>query len=276
MIDLKIKAYELRKDIVTLIYNAGCGHIGGDLSVIDILVVLYYKHLNCSPETIDHPDRDRFVLSKGHAAEALYCVLADKGFFPKSDLDNYSGFKSKYIGHPNNEVNGIEVNTGSLGHGLSVAVGMAIAGKMDNKDYRVYTVLGDGELNEGSIWEGVMAASHYQLDNLTAIVDRNNLQITGWTKDVMSQDRLEDRWAAFGWYVITIPGNDVDAIDRAIEKAKNIKGKPTVIIANTIKGCGVSFMENQAGWHHRVPNDEEYAKAMEELEAKLEKLRRVS
>lgn len=276
MIDLKIKAYELRKDIVTLIYNAGCGHIGGDLSVIDILVVLYYKHLNCSPETIDHPDRDRFVLSKGHAAEALYCVLADRGFFPKSDLDNYSGFKSKYIGHPNNEVNGIEVNTGSLGHGLSVAVGMAIAGKMDNKDYRVYTVLGDGELNEGSIWEGVMAASHYQLDNLTAIVDRNNLQITGWTKDVMSQDRLEDRWAAFGWYVITIPGNDVDAIDRAIEKAKNIKGKPTVIIANTIKGCGVSFMENQAGWHHRVPNDEEYAKAMEELEAKLEKLRRVS
>ncbi|NLN41994.1 MAG: transketolase [Clostridiales bacterium] len=276
MIDLKIKAYELRKDIVTLIYNAGCGHIGGDLSVIDILVVLYYKHLNCSPETIDHPDRDRFVLSKGHAAEALYCVLADRGFFPKSDLDNYSGFKSKYIGHPNNEVNGIEVNTGSLGHGLSVAVGMAIAGKMDNKDYRVYTVLGDGELDEGSIWEGVMAASHYQLDNLTAIVDRNNLQITGWTKDVMSQDRLEDRWAAFGWYVITIPGNDVDAIDRAIEKAKNIKGKPTVIIANTIKGCGVSFMENQAGWHHRVPNDEEYAKAMEELEAKLEKLRRVS
>lgn len=276
MIDLKIKAYELRKDIVTLIYNAGCGHIGGDLSVIDILVVLYYKHLNCSPETIDHPDRDRFVLSKGHAAEALYCVLADRGFFPKSDLDNYSGFKSKYIGHPNNEVNGIEVNTGSLGHGLSLAVGMAIAGKMDNKDYRVYTVLGDGELDEGSIWEGVMAASHYQLDNLTAIVDRNNLQITGWTKDVMSQDRLEDRWAAFGWYVITIPGNDVDAIDRAIEKAKNIKGKPTVIIANTIKGCGVSFMENQAGWHHRVPNDEEYAKAMEELEAKLEKLRRVS
>jgi len=276
MIDLKIKAYELRKDIVTLIYNAGCGHIGGDLSVIDILVVLYYKHLNCSPETIDHPDRDRFVLSKGHAAEALYCVLADRGFFPKSDLDNYSGFKSKYIGHPNNEVNGIEVNTGSLGHGLSVAVGMAIAGKMDNKDYRVYTVLGDGELDEGSVWEGVMAASHYQLDNLTAIVDRNNLQITGWTKDVMSQDRLEDRWAAFGWYVITIPGNDVDAIDRAIEKAKNIKGKPTVIIANTIKGCGVSFMENQAGWHHRVPNDEEYAKAMEELEAKLEKLRRVS
>jgi len=276
MINLKIKAYELRKDIVTLIYNAGCGHIGGDLSVIDILVVLYYKHLNCSLDNMDHPDRDRFVLSKGHAAEALYCVLADRGFFPKSDLDNYSGYKSEYIGHPNNKVNGIEVNTGSLGHGLSIAVGMALAGKMDDKDYRVYTALGDGELDEGSVWEGVMAASHYKLDNLTAIVDRNNLQITGWTKDVMSQDMLEERWTAFGWHVITIPGNDVNAIDRAIEKAKTIKGKPTVIIANTTKGCGVSFMENQAGWHHRVPNDEEYAKAMQELEAKLEELRRVS
>lgn len=275
MVNLKVKAYELRKDIVTLIYNAGCGHIGGDLSVIDILVVLYYKHLNCSPENIDHPDRDRFVLSKGHAAEALYCVLADRGFFPKSDLDNYSGYISEYIGHPNNKVNGIEVNTGSLGHGLSVAVGMALAGKMDDKDYRVYTVLGDGELAEGSVWEGVMAASHYKLDNLTAIVDRNKLQISGWTKDVMSQDRLEDRWAAFGWHVITIPGNDVDAIDKAIEEAKTIKGKPTVIIANTTKGCGVSFIENQAGWHHKVPNDEEYARAMEELEAELE-LRRVS
>ncbi len=275
MVNLKVKAYELRKDIVTLIYNAGCGHIGGDLSVIDILVVLYYKHLNCSPENIDHPDRDRFVLSKGHAAEALYCVLADRGFFSKSDLDNYSGYISEYIGHPNNKVNGIEVNTGSLGHGLSVAVGMALAGKMDDKDYRVYTVLGDGELAEGSVWEGVMAASHYKLDNLTAIVDRNKLQISGWTKDVMSQDRLEDRWAAFGWHVITIPGNDVDAIDKAIEEAKTIKGKPTVIIANTTKGCGVSFIENQAGWHHKVPNDEEYARAMEELEAELE-LRRVS
>jgi len=275
MVNLKVKAYELRKDIVTLIYNAGCGHIGGDLSVIDILVVLYYKHLNCSPDKLDHPDRDRFVLSKGHAAEALYCVLADRRFFPKSDLDNYSGYKSQYIGHPNNRVNGIEVNTGSLGHGLPIAVGMALAGKMDDKDYRVYTVLGDGELAEGSVWEGVMAASHYRLDNLTAIVDRNKLQISGWTKEVMSQDRLEEKWSAFGWQVITSPGNDVEAIDRAIEEAKTIKGRPTVIIANTTKGCGVSFMENQAGWHHRVPNAEEYAKAMEELEAQLQ-VRRVS
>ena len=275
MVNLKVKAYELRKDIVTLIYNAGCGHIGGDLSVIDILVVLYYKHLNCSADKLDHPDRDRFVLSKGHAAEALYCVLADRGFFPKSDLDNYSGYKSQYIGHPNNRVNGIEVNTGSLGHGLPIAVGMALAGKMDDKDYRVYTVLGDGELAEGSVWEGVMAASHYRLDNLTAIVDRNKLQISGWTKEVMSQDRLEEKWSAFGWQVITSPGNDVEAIDRAIEEAKTIKGRPTVIIANTTKGCGVSFMENQAGWHHRVPNAEEYAKAMAELEAQLQ-VRRVS
>lgn len=276
MVDLKIKAYELRKDIVNLIYNAGCGHIGGDLSVIDILVALYYKHLNCCPHNMDHPDRDRFVLSKGHAAEAIYCVLADRGFFPKTDLDNYSGFMSKYIGHPNNGVNGIEVNTGSLGHGLSVAVGMALAGKMDDKDYRVYTVLGDGELAEGSVWEGVMAGGHYKLDNLTAIVDRNNLQISGRTQDVMNQDRLEDRWLAFAWHVITIPGNDVTAIDRALAKAKSIKGKPTVIIANTTKGSGISFMENQSGWHHRVPNEQEYVKAMEELEAKLESFRRVS
>lgn len=154
-----------------------------------------------------------------------------------------------------------------MGHGLSVGVGMALAGKMDDKDYRVYTVMGDGELAEGSIWEGIMAGSHYKLDNLTALVDRNNLQISGWTKDVMRQDRLEEKWESFGWNVITISGNDVDAIDKAIEEAKSIKGRPTVIIADTTKGCGISFMENQAGWHHRVPNAEEYAKAIEELEA---------
>ncbi|HZJ82415.1 MAG TPA: transketolase [Clostridia bacterium] len=267
MIDLKSKARDIRKDIVTLIYNAGSGHIGGSLSVADILVVLYYKHLNCSPQNVHNPDRDRFILSKGHSAEALYCTLADRGFFPKSDLDNYSGYKSKYIGHPNNKINGVEINSGSLGHGLSVGVGMALAGKMDDKDYRVYTVMGDGELAEGSIWEGIMAGSHYKLDNLTALVDRNNLQISGWTKDVMRQDRLEEKWESFGWNVITISGNDVDAIDKAIEEAKSIKGRPTVIIADTTKGCGISFMENQAGWHHRVPNAEEYAKAIEELEA---------
>lgn len=266
MINLEAKAYEIRKDILTLVHNAGCGHIGGDLSVTDILVVLYYKHLNCSPDNMNDPGRDRFILSKGHSVEALYCILADRGFFPKSDLDNYSGYKSKYIGHPNNEINGIEMNTGSLGHGLSIAVGMAIAGKMDHANYRVYTVMGDGELAEGSIWEGAMAGAHYKLDNLTAFVDRNYLQISGCTEDVMKLEKIEEKWKAFGWHVISIPGNDIDEIDKAIEEAKDTKGKPTVIIAYTTKGYGVSFMENQADWHHRVPNEEEYAKAMAELE----------
>lgn len=205
-------------------------------------------------------------MSKGHSVEALYCVLADKGFFPKEDLDTYSQYGSKYIGHPNNKINGIEVNSGSLGHGLSVAVGMALAGKMDKKDYRVYTVIGDGELAEGSVWEGVMAGGHYKLDNLTAIVDRNRLQISGTTEQVMSQDSQEERWSVFGWNVISIPGNDIEAVDYAIELAKRVKGKPTVIIANTTKGCGISFMENQVGWHHRVPTNEELEKAIQELD----------
>lgn len=266
MTNLKEKSYEIRKDIVTLIHRAGCGHIGGDLSVTDILVTLYYKQMNCTPENVKDPNRDRFLLSKGHSVEALYCILADKGFFPKSDLDTYSDYQSKYIGHPNNKINGVEMNTGSLGHGLSVAVGMALAGKMDHAPYHVYVVMGDGELGEGSVWEGAMAGPHYKLDNLIAFVDRNRLQISGATEEVMTQDSQEERWAGFGWHVISIPGNDIDAIDKAIDEAKATKGKPSVIIANTTKGCGVSFMENKVGWHHKVPSDDEYAKAMEELE----------
>ena len=264
--NLQKKANEIRKDIVTLIHHAKTGHIGGDLSVTDILVDLYYKQMNISPETTKDENRDRFILSKGHSVEALYCVLADLGYFPKEDLDTYSQYGSKYIGHPNNKINGIEMNSGSLGHGLSVAVGMALAGKMNNKSYRVYTVMGDGEMAEGSVWEGIMAAHQYKLDNLTAFVDRNRLQISGTTEQVMAQDSQEERWAAFGWNVISIPGNDMKAIDNAVELAKHIKGKPTVIIANTTKGCGVSFMENQAGWHHRVPTDEELAQAIKELD----------
>lgn len=268
MVELKKKANQLRKDIVTLVYQAGTGHIGGDLSVIDMLTALYYKHMNCSPGQMEDPDRDRFVLSKGHAVEALYSVLADKGFFPKEDLNTYSKFGSYYIGHPNNKINGIEMNSGSLGHGLPLAVGMALAGKKDGAPYRVYTIMGDGELAEGSVWEGVMAGSHFHLDNLTALVDRNRLQISGSTEEVMAHDSQEERWASFGWHVISIPGNDMEAIDRALEEAKQTKGKPTVIIANTIKGCGISFMENQAGWHHRVPSAEEYEQAIKELEEK--------
>lgn len=251
--ELQKKACDIRADVVTLIHKAGCGHIGGDMSEVEALVALYYKHLNCSPENAADPDRDRFVLSKGHSVETLYCILADRGYFDKAELmETYSAYGSRFIGHPNNKIPGIEMNSGSLGHGLSVAVGMAKAGKMDGRDYHVYAVLGDGELAEGSVWEGVMAGGHFKLDNLTALVDRNRLQISGSTEDVMAQDSQEARWAAFGWNVASIPGNDMAAVDSALTLAKETKGKPTVIILNTTKGCGVSFMENLAVWHHKV------------------------
>ncbi len=264
--ELEKKACDIRADVVTLIHKAGCGHIGGDMSEIEALVALYYKHLNCSPENAADPDRDRFVLSKGHSVETLYCILADRGYFDKAELmETYSAYGSRFIGHPNNKIPGIEMNSGSLGHGLSVAVGMAKAGKMDGQDYHVYAVLGDGELAEGSVWEGVMAGGHFKLDNLTALVDRNRLQISGSTEDVMAQDSQEARWAAFGWNVVSIPGNDMAAVDSALTLAKETKGKPTVIILNTTKGCGVSFMENLAVWHHKVMDDAQYETAMAEI-----------
>jgi transketolase len=266
MKNLTALSFELRKDVLDMIYKAKTGHIGGDFSVMDILVTLYFKHMNVSPEMADDPGRDRFILSKGHSVEALYSVLAKKGFFPKSDLETYSQFNSKYIGHPTNKVKGIEMNSGSLGHGLSVSVGMALAGKMDKAGYRVYTVMGDGELAEGSVWEGAMAAGHYKLDNLTAVVDRNRLQISGTTEEVMTQDSQDERWSSFGWNVIHAEGNNIDALDEAFNKAKATKGKPTVIIADTTKGYGVSFIENSAPWHHKIPSTEEYQKAIAELE----------
>ena len=264
--ELEKKACDIRADVVTLIHKAGGGHIGGHMSEIEALVALYYKHLNCSPENAADPDRDRFVLSKGHSVETLYCILADRGYFDKAELmETYSAYGSRFIGHPNNKIPGIEMNSGSLGHGLSVAVGMAKAGKMDGRDYHVYAVLGDGELAEGSVWEGVMAGGHFKLDNLTALVDRNRLQISGSTEDVMAQDSQEARWAAFGWNVVSIPGNDMAAVDSALTLAKETKGKPTVIILNTTKGCGVSFMENLAVWHHKVMDDAQYETAMAEI-----------
>lgn len=273
MLVLKQKACDIRRDIVTLVHSAGCGHIGGDLSVTDALVALYYKHMNISPENRTDPSRDRFILSKGHSVEALYCVLADRGFFDQKELfDTYSRYQSRFIGHPNNKVPGVEMNSGSLGHGLSVAVGMALAGKRLNSSYRVYTIMGDGELAEGSVWEGAMAGGHFQLDNLTAFVDRNRLQISGSTEMVMAQDHQEDRWAAFGWNVLSIPGNDIDAIDAAITLAKRTAGKPSVIILNTTKGCGVSFIENKAAWHHKVPNGEQLQQALAEIEQRRAKL----
>jgi len=271
--DLERKACEIRMDVVSLVYKAGCGHIGGDMSEMEALVALYYKHMNCTPDNQESPDRDRFILSKGHSVESLYCILADKGYFDREELmSTYSAFRSRFIGHPNNKIPGIEMNSGSLGHGLPVAVGMALAGRMDERGYRVYTVLGDGELADGSVWEGAMAAAHYKLDNLCAIVDRNRLQISGCTEDVMAHDSQEERWAAFGWNVLSIPGNDMARMDEALETAKQTKGKPTVIIANTTKGCGVSFMENNAAWHHKILSKEQYEQAIAQLKERRESL----
>lgn len=265
IIELKKKSYSLRRDVATMIYHSKGGHFGGDFSVMDILIALYHKHMNISPDNVTDRHRDRFILSKGHCVAALYAVLSDKGFFPKSDLETFSKFGSEYIGHPNNKVNGIEVNSGSLGHGLSLGVGMALAGKMNNAPYRVYVVMGDGELAEGSVWEGAMAASHYKLDNLTAVIDRNNLQISGSTEMVMSQENLYDRWSAFGWHVIEADGNNIEELDKALISAKTHKGTPSLIIAKTVKGYGYSEAENQAGWHHKVPSTEQYESIIKEL-----------
>ena len=272
MENLKALAYELREDTIDIIMSGKAGHIGGDMSVMEILTELYFDQMNISPENMDDPERDKFVMSKGHSVEAYYAVLAKKGFLDRDDvIENFSKFGSKYIGHPNNKLPGIEMNSGSLGHGLPVCVGMALAGKMNHQDYRVYTVMGDGELAEGSVWEGAMAGSHYKLDNLCAVVDRNRLQISGNTEDVMAHDDLHERFASFGWHVIDVAdGNDIDQLKVAFDEAKEIKGKPTVLIANTIKGKGSSVMENKANWHHKVPSEEELAQIKKDLKEKKE------
>ena len=274
MDELSALAYELRRDVLDMVYRAKTGHIGGDFSVMEILTDLYFRQMNISPENVCSGDRDRFVLSKGHSVESYYAVLGRKGFLDIEDVKaRFSTFGSPYIGHPNNKLPGIEMNSGSLGHGLSVCVGMALAGKMDGKSYRVYTVMGDGELAEGSVWEGVMAASHYKLDNLCAVVDRNGLQISGTTEEVMHHDDLEARFASFGWNVVHAIGNSIASLDAAFSQARSASGRPTVILAKTVKGCGVSFMENQAGWHHRVPTEVEYEAAARELSERAAKLR---
>ena len=274
MENLKVKAYDLRKDVVDMILAGKGGHIGGDMSVMEILVTLYFKQIKVSPENTQDEDRERYVLSKGHSVEAYYAVLAARGFLDIQDvIANFSKFGSKYIGHPNNKLPGIEMNSGSLGHGLPVCVGMALAGKKDKKNYRVYTVMGDGELAEGSVWEGFMAAHQYKLDNLCAVVDRNRLQISGNTEDVMGHDDLVQRIASFGWHVIDVKdGNNIDELNAAFEEAKTVKGKPTAIIANTVKGRGSSVMENKANWHHKVPTQEEYQQIIADFEARKEAL----
>lgn len=272
MKNLKALAYKLREDAVDMIAEGKTGHIGGDMSVMEILTELYFEQMNISPENWNDPDRDRFVLSKGHSMEAYYAVLAEKGFLDREEvIANFSKFGSKYIGHPNNKLPGIEMNSGSLGHGLPTSVGMAIAGKKNGQSYRVYTVMGDGELAEGSVWEGAMAASHYHLDNLCAVVDRNRLQISGTTEEVMAQEDLHERFRSFGWHVIDVAdGNNIDQLRQAFEEARGTKGKPTVLIANTVKGKGSPIMENNAGWHHKVPSAEELQQIKGDLKERKE------
>ena len=267
--DLNIKAIEYRKKLLYYIKLAKAGHTGGSLSCIDIVSVLYNKVMNVRPDNFTDPLRDRYVQSKGHSVEALYVVLADCGFFPESDLETLCSYNSHYVGHPTRKVNGIEQNTGALGHGLAVSVGMALAGKLDKREYRVYTLLGDGELAEGSNWEAALSASHYSLDNLAAIVDYNGLQITGPTSKVCRTDPLEDKFNAFGWSVAHVDGHDFGEMEKVFNEAPFSKGKPSVVIAHTIKGKGISFMEGEKKWHHGVPDDLLYQQAMDELDTKL-------
>ncbi|MBP1040292.1 transketolase [Vagococcus sp. BWB3-3] len=270
-LELKRKAIEIRKKILQVIYEAKAGHTGSDLSCTDILVALYYEVMNVDPQHPNMENRDQYIQSKGHASEVLWAILADKEFFEAGELETFSQFGSRLMGHPNNKVEGVEMNTGSLGHGLPISVGIALAGKIDKKTYHTFTLLGDGELAEGSVWEGAMAASHYKLDNLTAIIDRNGLQITGKSEDVMSVEPLCDKWEAFGWEVVEVEGNDIDQLIKVL-KEPNLPGKPKMIIAHTIKGKGVSFSENKVSWHHRVPTFEELQLALAELDNQLEVL----
>jgi transketolase len=267
--ELQAKSINYRKKILKYIVGANAGHTGGSLSCTDILNVLYNQVLNVSPQNFSSPDRDRYIQSKGHCVEALFVVLADKGFFPEEDLNTMCKYKSHYIGHPTRKVKGVEQNTGALGHGLPISVGTALAAKMDKKDYRVFTLLGDGELPEGSNWEAALTAAQYKLDNLCAIVDKNNLQITAPTKDVCNTDPLDKKWEAFGWAVKEVNGNDVKELESAFNSLPFEKGKPSVIIAHTTKGKGVSYMENELKWHHGVPTNEQYELAIQELDNAL-------
>jgi transketolase len=272
-LELLIKSAEYRKGLLKYIKNARVGHTGGSLSCTDILNVLYNDILNVSPENFTDPSRDRYIQSKGHSVEALYVVLADQGFFPESDLETLCAYKSDYIGHPTRKVRGIEFNTGALGHGLPIGAGVALAGKLDNADYKVYTLIGDGELAEGSNWEAAMMAAHYKLDNLVAILDHNSLQITGPNSEVCSPYPIDEKFRAFGWELIETDGNSIMQLRETFRKMPLKKGKPTLVIANTIKGKGVSFMENEKKWHHGVPSDEQYKLAISELNAELERLK---
>lgn len=267
--ELKKKSIEYRKRMLKYIVKANAGHTGGSLSCTDILNVLYNEIMNVSPENFSSPDRDRYIQSKGHSVEALFVVLAGQGFFPEEDLNTLCRYQSHYIGHPTRKVNGIEQNTGALGHGLPIAVGTAIAGKMDNRNYKVYTLMGDGEMPEGSNWEAALSAAQYKLDNLCAIVDKNTLQITAPTADVCNTDPLDEKWKSFGWIVKEVDGNDVEALSETLRSVPFEEGKPSLIIAHTTKGKGISFMENELTWHHKVPSADQYQQAIQELDSAL-------
>ncbi len=266
--ELKKKAIEVRKGVVIGTHAAKSGHPGGSLSAADIFTYLFFEELNIDPAKPDDPDRDRFVLSKGHTAPGYYAALANRGFFPVEDLKTLRHTGSYLQGHPDKKhIPGVDMSSGSLGQGISAAVGMALSAKLDNKSYRVYTLLGDGEIQEGQVWEASMFAASRKLDNLTVIVDNNNLQIDGSIDQVCSPYPIDEKFKAFGFHVICIDGNDFEQIKSAFDEAKTVKDKPTAIIAKTVKGKGISFMENQVGWHGKAPNDEEYEKAMAELDA---------
>jgi transketolase len=264
--DLKLKSIDYRKTILEIIFHGGAGHTGGSLSCIDILNVLYNKVLAINPSNFNSYERNHYIQSKGHSVEALYTVLCDKNFFSKEDLFSLNQFKSHFIGHPTKKVSGIEHNTGALGHGLSVAVGMAIGLKLDNKKFKVFTLLGDGELSEGSVWEGLLSANKYNLDNLVVIVDRNKLQITGKTEDINPIESLKDKFNSFGLSTKEVDGNSVHKLNEVLSNTPFEKNKVNVVIANTVKGKGISFMENEIVWHHKVPSEEQYKLAQNELE----------
>jgi transketolase len=271
--ELLVKSVNYRKALLKYIKLANAGHTGGSLSCTDILNVLYNDVLNVSPKNFHDNNRDRYIQSKGHSVEAFYVVLADKGFFPESDLETFCKYKSKYVGHPTRKVNGIEFNTGALGHGLSISAGIALAGKMDDAGYKVFTLIGDGELAEGSNWEAAMMAAHYKLDNLVAVLDHNTLQITGSNREVCSPYPIDEKFKAFGWKVIETDGNSIPQLRETFAKIPLAKGRPTLVIANTTKGKGVSYMENVTKWHHGVPSDEQFEQAINELNNELERLK---
>lgn len=271
--ELSLTAAKARKHAITGVYNAKSGHPGGSLSIIDVLVTLYFDKMNIDPKNPKDPDRDRFVLSKGHCAPALYGVLAERGYFPAKEIENLRKLGHFLQGHPDMKgVPGVDMSTGSLGQGVSAANGMALMAKLEKKDYRVYTAVGDGEIEEGQVWEAAMFAAHYKLDNLTLFADNNGLQIDGDITKVMNPMPIDEKYRAFGWHVIKIDGHDYNQISDAVEEAKTIKNKPTCVLCKTVKGKGVSFMENQAGWHGVAPKEDEFKAAIAELDEKIAEL----